>query len=377
MNRVGCIKGLLPLCLLLLLSACVGGPGVSRSSFDGDTLSVRHSTLLQMVDCDSFFVAEIKNPWRDGVLHRYLLVPSDAAVPQNLPQGTLLRTPLQRTLLFSSVHVSLFENLGSFNSIKGVCDVAYMLSPQIKKRVAEGEVVDCGSSRDVDVERVVALLPDALFVFPFENGGYGKLEKLKYPIVECAEYMESSPLAAAEWVRFYGRLLGCAAKADSLFDAVCARYEELSALVSGCEKHPTVMCELKSGSAWYVPTGGSTMGQMYRAAGADYLFADNEGGGSVPLSYETVLSRAANADFWLFKYNSPVDKTRASLLDDFQGYAHFKPFKEGRVYACNSARKSVFEDSAFRPDMLLAELIAIFHPSLMEGYDLMYYEKLP
>lgn len=361
----------------LLYAACGGGGTGSSFVCSGDTLAMRHSVLLQMVDCDSFMVAEIKNPWREGLLHRYLLVPADDKLPSKMPQGTLLRTPLSNVLLFSGIHSTLFSQLGCEGVVKGVCDARYMLWPHLQDRVAAGDIVDCGSSLDVNVEKVVVLSPDAVFAFPFENGGYGKLDKLKYPIVECAEYMESSPLGAAEWMRFYGRLLGCGAVADSLFMVVCDKFEQLQKRVADCDERPTLMCELKNNSAWYVPASGSTMGRMYKMAGADYLFADIKGSGSVPLSYETVLARASAADFWLVKYNSSTNRTRASLLDDFKGYSHFAPFKNGNIYGCNTAVKPLFEETAFRPDWLLAELVAIFHPQLLGEYNLRYYERLP
>ena len=196
------------------------------------------------------------------------------------------------------------------------------------------------------------------------------------PVVECAEYMESSPLAAAEWVRFYGRLVGRASVADSLFAAVCSNFEQLRSLVTDTLQRPSLLCELKSNSAWYMPAGESTMGQMYRMAGAHYLFSYCKGGGSVPLSFETVLSRAANADVWLIKYNSGSDKSYSSLLADFGGYAHFKPFKERNVYACNTGKKPFYEETPFRPDLLLRELVALFYPQLLPSYKLRYYEKL-
>jgi len=362
---------------LLLLVSCGGGAENASVSCSGDTLAMRHSTLLQLVDCDSFVVAEIKNPWRKGLLQRYLLVPSGCDVPAGMPQGTLLRTPLKNTLLFSGIHANLFKQFGAAAAVKGVCDARYIIQPWLQAMLSSGNVVDCGSSLDVNVERVVQLSPDAIFAFPFENGGYGKIDKLKYPVVECAEYMESSPLGAAEWMRFYGRLLGCGAMADSLYSVVCENFEQLRSAVAGCSVRPTLMCELKSSSAWYVPAAGSTMGQMYQMAGADYLFAENKGQGSVPLSYETVLARAANAGFWLLKYNSSVDKSRKTLLEEFKGYAHFAPFKNGNIYACNTARKPLFEETAFRPDWLLAELVTIFHPALSGQKELRYYERMP
>ena len=125
---------------------------------------MRHARLLCMVDCDSFTVADVKNPWGTGLLHRYLLVPRNAPLPQNMPHGTVLRTPLDNLLLFSTVHTNLIEALGTPKAIGGVCDSRYMLSPFIHQTIAEGAVADCGSSLNVDVERVVQHAPSAIFV---------------------------------------------------------------------------------------------------------------------------------------------------------------------------------------------------------------------
>ncbi len=372
---IKCICSLLPLFAMLATWGC-GAGAPQQCNIAGDTIPMRHARLLCMVDCDSFTVADVKNPWGAGLLHRYLLVPRNAPLPQNLPQGTVLRTPLDNLLLFSTVHTNLMGSLGVPHAIGGVCDSRYMLSPVIHQRIAEGEVIDCGSSLNVDVERVVQLAPSAIFVLPFENGGYGKIENLPFPVVECAEYMESSPLASAEWMRFYGRLVGRAAVADSLFSLVCSNFEELRTLAASAGEGPSLMCELKSSSAWYMPAGESTMGQMYQMAGARYLFAHCAGSGSVPLSFETVLSRAADADFWLIKYNSAEEKNYTSLLADFGGYAHFKPFKTRNIYICNTGRKPFYEETPFRPDILLRELVAIFHPQLLPSYELRYYEKM-
>ena len=118
------------------------------------------------------------------------------------------------------------------------------------------------------------------------------------------------------------------------------------------------------------------MGRMYADAGADYAFASYDVSGSVPLAFEVVLENAADADLWLIKYNSPVDKTLESLLDEFSGYSHFEAFRTKNVYACNCAYKRLFEERSFHPEKVLKELIALFHPSLMPGYKMRYYEKM-
>ena len=366
---------LVSLSLLVLLMSC-GGAKEQYPPVDGDAVPMQYSSLLTIVESEGCTVVDIANPWSEGVMQRYVLVPSAAELPANLPAGVLLRTPLDNVILFSGVHAGLLGELGAGNAIKGVCDAQYIYCDAVADGLAAGSIVDCGSSLNVDTEAVAQVSPDAVFVLPYENGGFGKLENLGTPLVQCADYMESSPLGCAEWMRFYGRLFGAGARSDSLFSVVRREYEALSSTAKSVEYRPKVMCELKSSSAWYVPCGQSTMGQMYADAGADYLFSSYEGSGSVPLSYEVVLDKAADADVWLLKYNSLLEKSLRSLQEEFAGYSHFAPFKNRCVYACNTHSKHLFEETSFHPERLLKELVAILHPHLFPSYKCVYYEKM-
>ena len=360
-----------------MLQSCGRVAPTATFAVGGDTLPMLHSSLLQMVECDGYTLVNVKNPWKAGAfLHRYMLLPKDSA-DVAVPQGvTLLRTPLNNQLLFATLHAQLFVTLGCVDAISGVCDARYMSVSQVRENIAAGKITDCGSSVDVNLERLLELAPEAAWVIPFKNGGYGKMERVDVPLVECVDYMESSPLGCAEWVRFYGRLLGVGEKADSLFFAVCENYYRIKARVDSCATRPRLMCELKSGSAWYMPGGGSTMGQLYRDAGADYLFGNNDNSGSVPYSFETVLARADSADVWLVKYGADKDKSYSSLEQEFSGYTLLRPFRERRIFACNVSNKRFYEETPFRPDILLEELACLLHPELNDNYKLRYYEKM-
>lgn len=361
----------------IMLQSCGRVAPTANVADGGDTLPMLHSSLLQMVEYDGYTLVNVKNPWReDALLHRYMLVPKDSgdvAVPQGV---TLLRTPLDNQLVFATLHAQLFVTLGCVDAIGGVCDARYMSVPQVRENIAAGEIADCGSSVDVNLERLFELAPEAAWVIPFKNGGYGKMERVEVPLVECVDYMENSPLGCAEWVRFYGRLLGVASRADSLFFAVCDNYARVKARVDSCATRPRLMCELKTGSAWYMPGGESTMGQLYRDAGADYLFGNNDNSGSVPYSFETVLARADSADVWLVKYGADKDKSYSSLEQEFSGYTLLRSFRERRIFACNVSRKRFYEETPFRPDILIEELASLLHPELNDNYELRYYEKM-
>ena len=88
------------------------------------------------------------------------------------------------------------------------------------------------------------------------------------------------------------------------------------------------------------------------------------------------LSFRKQTDFWLIRYNQPIDKTYKELEKEFAPYAGFRAFKERNIYGCNTNRVPFYEETPFHPDWLLKDLIKIFHPSLLEGYELRYYKKL-
>ena len=365
------------LLLGIVLQSCGRVAPAENIAAGGDTLPMHHSSLLQMIECDGYTVVNVKNPWKkDAFLHKYILLSKDSVAPPVSQGVTLLRTPVSNQLVFATLHAQLFVTLGCEDAISGVCDARYMSVPEVRANLDSGKIIDCGSSMDVNLERLLELSPEAAWVIPFKNGGYGKMERLDIPLVECVDYMETSPLGGAEWMRFYGRLLGVGERADSLFFSVCDNYERIKEAVASCATRPRLMCELKTGSAWYMPGGCSTMGQLYKDAGADYLFGDNGSSGSVSFSFETVLARADSADVWLVKYGADRDKSYSSLEQEFAGYALLRPFGERRIFACNVSRMRFYEETPFRPDILLEELACLFHPELNKEYKFRYYERL-
>lgn len=365
---------------LLLLLLCVGCKTKDRSQSDksGATVVMRYAEQIQIDSCDGYWSVRVRNPWDTAkILHTYILVEQGRELPDNLPAGSLVRTPLRKSLIYSSVHCSLLVELDALDCIGGVCDLQYIYHPAVRTRCAEGGIVDAGNAMSPDLEKVIDLHPDAVLLSPFENsGGYGRIEKLGIPIIECADYMETSPLGRAEWMRFFGLLFGRKQQADSLFAEVEKRYASLKALVDTVSVRPTVLSELRNGSAWYTPGGHSTIGRLYADAGAAYVWADDTRSGSVPLSFETVFDRGRNADFWLFKYNETVDKTLASLRAEYAPYAGFRAFQTGRVFACNTGKVPFYEETPFRPDWLLKDLILVFHPECLPGETARYFKQL-
>lgn len=325
---------------VLLLSACGGKSSTASGSEQGDTIPLHYSSNLSLIDYEDCIVAQLRNPWDTAkILHTYVLVDKNQPLPQELPQGTLVRTPLSKAVIYSSVHCSLLKDFGALNSIGGVCDLKYIKLPEIEEGCRNGTIADVGDGMNPNIEKIIDLHPDAILLSPFENsGGYGRVEKLNVPIIECADYMETSSLGRAEWMRFYGLLFGKKTEADAMFAAVERNYKDLQELVKPISFAPSVMCDLKTSSTWYTPGGNSTIAKLYSDAGANYIFREDTHSGSLPYPFEVIFEKGQQTDFWLIRYNQPVDKTYGELEKEFAPYAGFRAFKERNIYGCNTNR---------------------------------------
>lgn len=350
--------------LMLALSASCGqGSKGHDAAGDGKPIAMEYADYLSLSEYPEYTLATIRNPWdTTKTLHRYILVADNAELPANLPEGTLLRTPLKNSLVYSTVHTSLVSELGAADAVKGVCDAEYIRKEPMASRIKNGEIQDCGNSMSPNIEKIIKLNPDGILLSPFENSGtYGKLGELGIPLIECADYMESSPLGRAEWMKFYGLLYGKGDIAKEMFAKTHKEYEELRESTNSLDGKPKVLIDRLYGSAWYVPGGESTHGIFIEDAGGENPFADKGRNGSTPLTGEQVLHLAGDADVWLIRYSQDKDMTLEELGADNPLYTQFKAYHEGNVYGCNTVKVRLYDEMAFHPQLYLADLISIFH----------------
>ncbi len=366
---------------LLSVYAC-GGKRTGSVAQGGDTVRMEYARHITIVKHDGYTTAELSNPWRkDGVLHRYVLVSrkDSARMASELSalDGTVVYTPVKRAVLFSAPHCYLMGEIGAADAVSGVCDLNYINLPYLHKAVSEGRVADCGNGMSPSVERIVSVSPDALFVTPFEGVNYGQLANIGVPLVECADYMETSALGRAEWMKFYGMLVGREHEADSLFAVVKRNYADYSNKAMKSALRPRVITERVVSGVWYCPGGESSMGQLLRDAGADYVFADDKHSGSLTLSPEKVIEKATSADWWLFVNSGAGHLDRNGLLTEYAGYKLIKAFRQGNVLECvPGISNPYFEQISFRPDFLLADFISWFHPELHISPSAHYYKLM-
>lgn len=391
--------------VVLLVVACQGGKTASGEG--GDTLQMKYAELLTIVKHNdgAYTEAIIENPWKKGTtLHKYILVPKgnegdetvarlkdDIRENATLQMGShcdIVRTPLESNVVFTAPHCQLMYELGCKNAITGVCDKDYINIPDIKERVklSDGKastsdtdkvIIDCGSSMQPDMERIIALKPEGLLISPFENsGGYGKLDKLHIPIIETADYMETSPLGRAEWMKFYGLLFMSEERSDSLFSSIEKEYLALKAEAAKLPQGLSILTERKMGSVWYVPGGKSTMGILLKDANAKYIFADDTHSGSLAYGPERILSKGTQVDVWAFKYFGGKALSKNDLLAEYEGYKVLKAFNSNSIYQVDTSTQPYFELTSFHPEILLREFIILAHPKATQFGKLRFYQHL-
>lgn len=367
---------------MTMLTACTGRTARTDAEGQRDSVAFKYARLIHIDRYDGYDVARIDNPWKAGAtLHSYVLIDrnTDARrVPTDrFPSATVVRVPLQRSIIFTSVHAALAAQLKAEQQVAGVADLKYIKVPFVQEGVSSGRLVDCGEGMSPTIEKIIDIEADAILLSPFENsGGYGQLDEVDIPLIECAEYMEQSPLARAEWMRFYGLLYGCRQRADSLFAVVDSSYHALCQLAKTSSVTRSVLVDKQTGSVWYVPGGRSTIGRMLADAQCNYPFSADGHSGSLSLPFEAVLEKAGESDVWLLRYDSQQPLTLPQLLSEQPGYTQLRPATTGEVYGCNVTTSMFYEESPFRPDLLLQDFIQLLHPDLSGLPALRYYHRL-
>lgn len=340
-----------------------------------DTLTTNARLLTMVERADGVVLATIKNPWQQGqALGTYAFVPCDSAVPEDLPAGVrVLRTPVERMAVFSAVHASALGELGAQKNIVATVDVDFLPADNaMRQGVESGEVLNAGNSQSPSLEILAQSQAQAVLRSPIKDNTLAKLPASMVP-VECVDYMETTPLARAEWILLLGELAGERDSARTIYNNVVERYNKIvSRVAESKEAAPKVLVETEYSGVWYVPAGESYMARMIADAGGDYPWKDTEGSGSLNLNLESVAHKAIDADVWLVR-SYGYETTPASLTAMNSRYSVFKALQQGNIYSCNSAERNIFDDVAFHPELVLADYAAIFHPDVFEGYKLRYF----
>lgn len=304
--------------------------------------------------------------------------------PNDLPQNkVLIKSPCKKIAALSSIYATMFYELGSLGQLAAIDNIDYVNNEQILAKYAKGDLKELSKGPEINLEQTISLNPDIIFTFGMgdpQKDVNEKLQLTKIPVAVSLDHLEESPLARAEWIKFYAAFADKKEAGDSLFNLVEKNYLETKTIAKLSSEHPTVFSEIKYGDTWYMPGGKSFMATLISDANGNYLWEGDQKTGSLPLSFEQVYAKAKDGNFWI---NLSGIKSKKELLGFESRYAEFAAFKNSAIYNNNKVTNALgystyWETGMIHPDRILSDLVLILHPQLKSEIknDLYYYQQI-
>ena len=312
---------------------------------------------------------------------RYWLLPADAPLPPHLdPALPVIRTPVQRIIATSTTHLGLLEWLDARDRLIGIGQADLVYDEAIHRRVEQGDIQEVGTDGSLNVELVLAMQPDLVMVSASPGVSltqYQPLLNAGIPVIVNAEWMEASPLGKAEWVKLMAVLLQQETKTNERFGAIAAAYDSIKQRAQQVEVRPRILTGSPFQGTWYVPGRNSYVGQLLRDAHATWPWAEDSSAVSFNVSFEAVYPQGLQADYWL---NPGLAQQLRTLGEIDERLTAFRPYQQGNVYnyyrrVRPTGSNDYYEGGTVRPDLVLADLVEIFHPTVLD-HSLYYYQKL-
>lgn len=365
---------------VLALGACSRATTSSRptEAIADSTLCVKYATGFSVDYCTEYKRVTIQNPWNKGeIWATYYLVKSDSA--QTPADGIRVRVPIGTIAVTSCTHYAFVDAIGEIGTITGVCNPELAYNTIIRQRFANGTICSLGDAFDTNIERLLALKPDALMIAGYnrQDGNSKRLQSSGIPLIYNNEWTESTALARAEWVKLVAAFYDKETLACTLFDSIESNYRQAANAARTATQKPTIMVGGNFKGTWYMPGGKSYMAQLFADAGADYFYNNDTSTVSLPLNFETVLHHFAQADVWL---NAPTATLEALFAMDTR-HKLFKAAKNGDVYGFyarthEGGANDFWESGVVHPDLILKDLVWALHRNLMKDYQPTYINKL-
>lgn len=340
-----------------------------------------YATGFNLQHYDGFSVLKVNNPWpNSNQKYTYVLSKNLDKIPDSLSKYLKIQIPIQKAVVTSTTHIPSLVELGVENSLVGFPGLNYISNEVIREKIDTNQIKELDDNENVNLELVIDLQPDLIIGHSYD-GENKKLKNIKnagLKIVYNGDWVENTPLGKAEWIKFFGALYDKNTEAKIAFDKIVNSYNDAKKLVANSTNKPTVLSGALYQDVWYLPEGESWMAQFIKDAGGDYLWSESKGVGSISLGFESIFDKAQNAIFWI----GPGEFTSYEQMQKANPhYAEFSAFKNKKVYSYSvkkgaSGGTLFYEEAPNRPDLILKDLIHIFHPNVLPNYKPYFIESL-
>lgn len=342
-------------------------------------VTLKYAKGFEIEHHNDFKVITLKDAWK-GQKTTYTYVLYKNNIPAGYVDAVKVKIPIKSIACMSLTHIAFLEKLGLEKSIVAISGRDYTNSDKIKALIKSNSISEIGNEQAINYEVLISKSPDVIMTYGIDqtsNSYVSKLEKVGLKVVLNSEYMETHPLGKAEWIKFIAAFYDKEKLADSIFNFTEKEYLALTELTKKITNKPTVFTGMPWNGNWYVPGGKSFQAQLLKDAGATYLWSDNTEKSSLIKAKEIVYDEAIQADFWL---NQNAYNSIASIIDFDSRLESFEAVKNKQLYNNNlrvneALGNDYWESATINPQIVLKDLIKIFHPNLIK-HELYYYKKL-
>jgi iron complex transport system substrate-binding protein len=364
--------------IILLLASCAKEVPRSEAAGEAEHFSISYG--------EGYKVLSVKEAWNgDAENHRWLLLDAKANaadIPDSLKHLPAIRVPVERAVVLGTTAIAFMERLNLLDKIIAVESRSLIYSEEMQRLMDSLDIKQVGSGNALDLERLLVLSPDIVLTFGTGSAvydDYPRLKAAKLPALLIAEWMENHPMARCEWLRFFGVLFGKEKEADSIFNEIHGKYNSLAKLASASlSGRPMVLTGYPQGSEWLAGGGNSYFARFLADAGAEYVWAGNVQTGLLTLGVETALQKGMQAAFWL---HPSLWASKAEIMRNEPRMAMLPLWQSGKIYQSSkrtgkNGSRDFYESGVANPDLVLADLIFIFHPEVLPGHKFVYYETV-
>lgn len=380
MQKLTYIPMLLLLALLFSCGNSQNKPGLNLvmggTADSAAMIAPQYAKGFNVKYADNITLLEINDPEnKEAEQFHFALV--DKSFKGEIPNGyTRLNIPIRSAICMTSLQLSNFLKLDIPELVVGITSTRHLHNQKMNQQLKEGKTHKIGIEGNFDNEVIIAINPDVIFISPFKRGGYDAIRNVEIPMIPHLGYKELTPLGQAEWIKVIGLLTGNASLANSTFEAIESRYNNLKSIVDTVKRRPTVFSGEMRGGNWYAVGGRSFLAQLFRDAGGDYFLKENEESGGVTLDYETVYTNAAHADYWRIVNSFEGEYSYNVLKEQDERYTDFDAWKKHGVIYCNMKEVPFYERMPVEPEVVLADFIHVFHPDVLPNHKPQYYHLL-
>jgi iron complex transport system substrate-binding protein len=285
-----------------------------------------------------------------------------------------ISTPVKRIVMMSTTYLPTLELLHQEKSLIGFQGKHYIVSPVFKLDQIK-EV-----SFKFNPEYLLGLKADLIMGYD-SNLSTPKqrqiLHSLKIPVVINKDFEEKTPLGRAEWLIFISSFYDQDDLGVKTFKNLQENYLALKAKnLKLAKKAQVIVGEIQNGY-WVTCGSDSDLGQMIKDAGGE-LGPKHPSAQTQKISLEELSQVKTVFDVWLTHnlWASKKELDEAMKKDKRYTLIRAKNIYNNNLVMNINHSNDYWETGLQRPDLLLLDLTAIFHPEDYKGYKSHWYRKL-